>query len=332
MTQKEIARIIKRYMSMYGNLVKTDKTSLARIILSENPDIVLDSWKNPEETIRSRIRYYVGMAGEKSKHNKDIPIGGAKILIYDIEVLPLRAFVWGVFKQFIDTKTSLITDRNLMLTHAYKWLGEDEVFYDALTPEEIEAEDDSRIVLSLSEAMNEADIIIGYNLDRYDNRHVNAHRARLNLSPLNPFESIDLMKVAKKQFYLIRYTLAYVCSFLGLEQKTETGGMQLWIDCWKGKQDAIDKMVEYNIQDVKLTEDLYMRMRAWIHNHPNMNHYVDSDVDVCPKCGSHDLEYIGEKRTQINAFDAYKCRECGGLIQKRLSNLNKDTRPRLKSM
>ena len=33
-------------------------------------------------------------------------------------------------------------------------------------------------------------------------------------------------------------------------------------------------MEEYNIQDVQLTEALYLEMRPWIKNHPNLS--IDS--------------------------------------------------------
>lgn len=87
----------------------------------------------------------------------------AKILLLDIETSPLMAYVYQkqVWKARIGHDK--ILSNWFMLTWAAKWLDDEEMFSDGLTPIEALNEDDSRISTSLWLLLDEADVIVAHN-------------------------------------------------------------------------------------------------------------------------------------------------------------------------
>ena len=71
-------------------------------------------------------------------------------------------------------------------------------------------------------------------------------------------------------------------------------------------------MKKYNRQDVIATEKVYLRLRPWIENHPNIGAYKGSDQPLCPKCGSGKLQAQGFRVLQQGRYQRYQCQECGG--------------------
>lgn len=77
-----------------------------------------------------------------------------KILIFDIETAPLKSYVWRIWKENINPLNGQLQSEWFMLTWSAKWLLEHGVMSDALTPEEIVKEDDSRITKSMYDLFN----------------------------------------------------------------------------------------------------------------------------------------------------------------------------------
>jgi hypothetical protein len=108
--------------------------------------------------------------------------------------------------------------------------------------------------------------------------------------------------------------LDYLCQFLWLDRKVETGWFQLWKDCLAWVQEALDRMVTYCKNDVAILEELYTKLRPyhWF-SHPNAN--VKTKWLVCWVCGSDQLVLTKKPyRTQINSYDTYRC-VCGALTK-----------------
>ncbi|KKK65437.1 hypothetical protein LCGC14_2974120, partial [marine sediment metagenome] len=87
---------------------------------------------------------------------------------------------------------------------------------------------------------------------------------------------------------------------------------QLWLDCMAGDTSAWREMKKYNIQDVRLLEDMYDALLPWIKNHPNWGLYVDGDKNrICTNCGSNKVKLNGFERTRVRTYQRYKCLRCG---------------------
>lgn len=63
-----------------------------------------------------------------------------------------------------------------------------------------------------------------------------------------------------------------------------------------------------------ILEKVYLKLRPWIKNHPNIN--VMEDKEVCPYCGGKHLTLIeGSYNTQHYKYPVYKCEDCGAVVR-----------------
>jgi DNA polymerase III epsilon subunit-like protein len=238
---------------------------------------------------------------------------GPKILLLDIETLPLLALVFQ--KQVWKAKIS--HDKTLsdwyMVTWAAKWLNSKEIMSDRLTSEEISNEDDSRIVKGLWELLDEADCVIAHNALGFDIPNINTRSIKYNLFPPSPFKIIDTLRVVQSQFGFTHNSLDALAGFFGLEGKTPTT-FELWKDCMFGKEEALASMEVYNIQDVIVLEEVYLKLRPYIKSHSNLDLHYDDATPHCPTCGSTKLSLVPDKSfyTQAVKYQLYRC-ECGAL-------------------
>tara|TARA_R100001377_G_C3186691_1_gene108842 strand:+ start:444 stop:1379 length:936 start_codon:yes stop_codon:yes gene_type:complete len=236
-----------------------------------------------------------------------------KILLFDIETSPMEVYVWGLYKQFI-SHNNIIKDKNgnekswFVLSWAAKWLYAEEVKSDIVTPKEAKTRNDKRVLKSIWKLFDQADIVIAHNGDRFDLRKLNARFIDNDMQPPTPYKSIDTLKIARKEFAFVSNKQDYLTKHFKLEQKLSTE-FKLWVDCIGGNQARLDEMEEYNRHDVMGLEQVYLKLRPYIKNHPNLG--VLMDMDVCPSCG---CEYLDETDanyfTGANKFPVYRCQGC----------------------
>ena len=250
-----------------------------------------------------------------------------KILLFDIETALMEVYVWGLYKQRIP-HTNIIKDKDgsekswFVLSWAAKWLFDDNVQSDIVTPSESKSRNDKRILKSIWKLLDEAEIVIGHNLDRFDIRKLNARFIDNDINPPSPFRSIDTLKVARKEFAFVSYKQDFLTKHFELENKLKTE-FQLWVDCMQGDQARLDEMAKYNRHDVMGLEQVYLKLRPYIKNHPNLGVLVD--MDVCPNCG---CEYLDETDsvyfTTANKFPVYRCQGCKTPYIRGKKNVNQD--------
>lgn len=259
-----------------------------------------------------------------------IPIvsaGAPKILILDIETSPILGWVWKVWGE--DVRKDRIESDWFCLSWAAKWLFETEIFGEALTPEEVKNQTDSRIIQLMWELIDSADIVIAHNGKRFDMPRLNTRFIVNGLPPPSPYQIIDTKIVLSKNFGFSSASLGNVNEVLGIAEKLETS-WKLWMECMKQNPEALEKMLEYNKQDVKALEELYLVLRPWIKSHPNIGLYIRDNVSVCPNCGSSDIEFDGSfYYTSVNKYSVYRCKKCTYSGRSRVSALTKQKRDSL---
>lgn len=307
--------------------------TLAKKLHEENRSL----FRNLEHA-RSRVRYIRGHNGValrsyKTENEGHTPLNydtrntpkpfkeqvntGAKVLILDIETAPVQAYVWNVWKQ--NVAPSQIKQDWFCLTWAAKWLFEDKVYSGRITPAEVKKADDKRIMKGIWEMVNDADITITHNGEKFDLPKLNSRFAIHGMQPPMPYQSIDTLKHIRRQFGFVHNKLDYVNKLLSLPRKSDTGGFELWERCMQGEAKALLEMEAYNIQDVRILEDTYLRIRPWIKPHPNMGLFILDDYTTrCPSCGSDDLRPEGKLYvTTVNAFEQHRCGNCGAAARVR---------------
>lgn len=237
-----------------------------------------------------------------------------KILVFDIENAPLEAYVWN--KRVWNTSISPdhVKEEWFMISWAAKWLLDSEIQSNVLTSREAKKKDDTRLVKNLWKLFDEADIIIAHNAHNFDIPMANTKFILNGLMPPSPYRMIDTLQVARKSFSFTYNKLDYLGKMLGIGNKIHTD-FQLWIDCMKGDEKALQEMLTYNIQDVNLLEEVYIKLRPWVKSHPNLNIIRGTEM-CCPACGSESIQSRGEYLTLVHAYESFQCDECGSYSRK----------------
>jgi DNA polymerase elongation subunit (family B)/predicted RNA-binding Zn-ribbon protein involved in translation (DUF1610 family) len=240
----------------------------------------------------------------------------ARILILDIETSPNIAYVWRFFKENVGAKQVL--ENGSILSFAAKWLDGDTIYY-----EDVSYNSELHMMKKLFKLLDEADIVVAHNGDKFDLPHIQGRGLVLGLKPPSPYKTVDTVKVARYEFNFPSNSLEYLSKVL--ELKTKKGGhkkfpgFELWLGVLANNPEAWAEMKEYNIIDIVVLEELYLKMRPWMRRHPNVGVYEDNANVVCPKCGSVHLNYRGYAHTSVGRFHRFQCVECGGWGRHRLS-------------
>ena len=280
-----------------------------------------------EETLNRYIRDANGRGIEYTPHNPNIKL--PKVFIFDLENAPSKAALYGMWKQNINPVQ--ITEEWYMLSWSGKWLFDTEMYSDVLTPAEAIEGSDKRIMESLWSFIDDADILIGHNINQFDVLKMNTRFVLNSILPPSPYQTIDTLLAARKNFAFSHNKLDYLCEQFGVAQKADNGGMARWLGCCEGNPEDLIEMEKYNRQDIVATEELYMALRPWIKTHPNLALYMEADSDACYKCGSTNIKWLyndsGEAKyyyTNVNKYPVYRCNECNSPGRSRHTAMSRD--------
>lgn len=152
-----------------------------------------------------------------------------------------------------------------------------------------------------------ADLIVGWNSDKYDIRKINTLFAKHGLGPASPSKSIDLIKTARSKFLLPSNTLDDFLRYFGLDMKLENE-KDLFIKCTEKVPGSFPKLKKYNAHDTLVTEKAFKFLRPWIKN---LELGIYNDGSVCPKCEGRNLEKRGFSFNKTTKYQRVKCKDCG---------------------
>jgi hypothetical protein len=235
----------------------------------------------------------------------------AKIVLVDIETAPSLGYCWGKWEQnILDFKVDWY-----LLSFAYKILGEGKVYTKCLAdyPKyRKDLENDKALVEDLWKVFDDADIIMGHNLDSFDIRKANARFLTHGLPPPSPYKTVDTLKIARRAFKFDSNKLDDLGRYLSIGRKLPHTGFHLWLNCMSGDLKAWNLMKRYNSQDVILLEKVYYAIRAWAPVHPNVN---QGELQACPKCGSKDVQKRGFSYTLLRQKQRFVCKSCRGWFE-----------------
>jgi hypothetical protein len=235
----------------------------------------------------------------------------AKIVLIDIETAPSLGWVWAKYDtNVIDFKTDWY-----ILSFAYKTLGGGKVQTKCLADYpgyKKDLENDKALVSDLWKVFDEADILLGHNLDSFDIRKANARFLTHGLPPPSPFKTIDTLKIARRAFKFDSNKLDDLGRYLGIGRKLPHTGFHLWRSCMTGDLRAWGLMCRYNAQDISLLEKVYYAVRAWSPTHANVN---KGEPETCPKCGSKDVQRRGFNFTLLRKKQRFMCTKCRGWFE-----------------
>ena len=263
------------------------------------------------------------------KTTKSNTVNPMKVLFWDIETAPMVVASWGLFNQ-THSHDAILEDWYIICA-AWRWEGEKKIETVSLLDDKQRfkknVKDDYHVVKKLHELLSKADVIVAHNGDNFDLKKFNARALAHGLDPIPPIASVDTLKVARQNFKLSSNRLDFVGKFLGVGQKIENP-KGLWLRALKGEVAAIKQMVVYNKGDIELLEAVYKKLQPFMKTHPNRNLFrTNTEVPVCPKCGSHELTMQGTKiASRLGKRQQWQCQSCGGWSTTRAMTTTADMR------
>lgn len=254
-----------------------------------------------------------------------------RVLVIDIETAPIEGYVWGIWEQNVGLEQ--IKTEWSILSYCAKWLNEPKLMFDHTGGRGArKVRDDRKLLKGIWALLDEADIVVAQNGQKFDVKKINARLIVNGHKPYSPIRIVDTLLVAKKHFGFTSNKLAWQSMYLTDTPKSEHKkfpGFELWKECLADNPAAWREMKKYNCIDVVSTEKVYLKQLPWIKSHPNIGAYRAHHGVQCPKCGSHKLQRRGYEVTQQSRFARLKCTSCGGWSREKQSLIEKTARAAL---
>jgi hypothetical protein len=247
-------------------------------------------------------------------------MSAARVLLIDIETSPNVGYTWGKYDQ---TVIEPLRGWEL-LSFAYKELGRGKA--KCVARPDFRDKTEASLVKAVWKILNAADVIVAHNGDRFDLPKLRAKFVEHGLPPTTPFKTIDTKKIAKAHFGFYSNSLNDIARDLGLGQKLQTGGFELWKGCIAGNPASWRRMRRYNIWDVILLEKVYQKLKSWYSSHPNLALYGgEGDKPECPVCESTKVQRRGYRVMLVRRAARFHCQRCGHWFSRALSRAEKNS-------
>lgn len=251
---------------------------------------------------------------------------GPRILILDIESLPLTTYTWALFDQNIPL--NMVKEDWSVLSWAAKWLDDPPgkmMYADQRNAKNVR--DDKKMLEGIWNLMDEADVVIGQNSNSFDIKKLNARFVMNGMKPPTTFKKIDTKLLAKKHFAFTSNKLEFMAEKINKKYKKLSHksypGFSLWLACMAGDKKAWPVLKEYNCHDVLATEELYKVLRAW--DNVNFDAYHDELEHTCV-CGNNTFKLNGFAYTATSKVQRFVCKACGKESRSKVNLLDKDKR------
>lgn len=235
-----------------------------------------------------------------------------KILFYDCETKPLKAYIWQLGTQFVGHKQ---LDKDFcqwgIICITYCW-------NDGKPAKVIdwgyEEQNTGKVVEEFDKIIKQADYTIGKNNIRFDEKMINAARM-LNGLPGFPQwvkYSEDLERNMRRYFRLPSQSLDYISGQLGLGGKIKME-FQDWIDIVEKNENGLksfNKMLKYGKKDVVDTRTLWNKLSEHFDTKINLGAWNNIKL-ACKHCASENLWRDGVKCYGGSRWQEFQCKDCG---------------------
>ena len=240
----------------------------------------------------------------------EIKTRSPKILLLDIES---AACVGRFWRNPWSTSIIRIVHDTHMLSWSVKWLDGKQITRSLPDYKGYKAgsRDDKALVEELCGILEQADIVVGHNLKKFDLPYIKGRAVINGLRPIKKLAIYDTRDAAKRHFGFTSNKMDDICRTMGFEPKIPIH-FETWEGCESGDMKSWRKMVRYNAHDVSpMLESIYLKFRAWDQAHPNLATISNNPVVSCPSCGSTDYVLRGWDYTVTGRRRAYECKPCG---------------------
>lgn len=244
-----------------------------------------------------------------------------KVLFLDIETSPHVVYRFEKLSTPATSSVEKLIEPSRILVVGYKWADDEPVALSELVNGQ------KKMVTTMHDLLDEADVVAHYNGARFDVPHLNRSFVEHGLTPPSPYKQVDLYMAVRRMFSLPSNRLQYVAHWLRTNGKIEDEkytheefpGFALWEaalargrdeETKQRKMRAFEEMMTYCLEDVRLTQEVYDALFAYVPNLPNSGLYIDDEQLRCTGCGSTEVIKAGKYHTNAGVFQRYQCKVC----------------------
>lgn len=201
---------------------------------------------------------------------KDLP----RLLFLDIETSPSQAYVWQQYDNNIDL--SMLIQEGTILSFSAKWAGDSDskIMYFDQRGKEKNISNDKDLMKKLWELLDQADLVCGHNLRKFDIPKINARFISHNFEAPSEYKIIDTLTIARSNFGFFSNKLAHLSAKLAKKHKKDSHGafpgFKLWSECLKGNKKAWEAMKKYNKIDTLALEEVFLELAKYVKNNKNV--------------------------------------------------------------
>lgn len=174
-------------------------------------------------------------------------------------------WVWELW----DTNAIEVERHGHLLCFAYKWLDQKRTHVrglDDFVGYKRYSGNDKALCKELFSLLNEADVVVCHNGNSFDLKKVQYRFLVNNIKQPSPYIRIDTKLEIKKIAKFASHKLDDLGGEMKFGRKLKHQGWPLWKGCYEGENKSWRKMKSYNKVDVKLLEELYLKLLPWIKN------------------------------------------------------------------
>ena len=226
-----------------------------------------------------------------------------KVLIWDLETGGVNAFK---------------ADLGFIICFGYKWLGEKRTKvltvnqYPKWFSKKGGGVNDLGLLRHALAIMEKADLTVAHYGERFDRRFFQGRCVINGLLPPPPTKMRDTWRIAKTAFSFQSNRLGDLARILGLPEQKHQKTREEWPGWWHraaaGDSTVFQEIGKYCAQDVRTTEQVYLRIRQYDEPHPRL---VPIEERVaCRLCGG-EVVYRGYSYLGIYRYRRYFCKTCG---------------------
>lgn len=238
-----------------------------------------------------------------------------KIAFIDTETMPNLGAFWASGPKLSIGPEAIIQER-FMLSVQWSWNNEKEVH---VVQANIKKRDDTKVIKALTKILQEADIVVGHNVRKFDLRWAAGRALLLGLEPTRSkfVKHIDTMILAKQAFYLNSYKMDYICQKLGIKGKIKTSFSD-WMailnvdNAAELAQERANYLCKYGKHDINMNRELFIKILPHVKLTNKLEMMLYGKSAVCPECQSFKVHGKGLRVTKTGKnMHRFVCGACG---------------------
>jgi hypothetical protein len=240
-------------------------------------------------------------------------MGKPKVLLVDVETAPKESLHFQVWN--VNIPHNQVKKDTSILSWAAKWEDKPTIYMESNRGKR-DPRDDKKLLKGIYSLINEADIFVAHNGDKFDMRQLRTRFIKHDMVPNRKPKQIDTLKIARKEFGFTFNKLEYLAKFLKLPVRKLTNrefqGFDLWDAVLERNDAAWDEMERYNKRDVEVLERVYHKLMPWAGYDFSV---FNKGQELC-SCGSTEFVNNGFGARHKTLYQRRRCANCGNELKR----------------